>query len=389
MKTSFLVSSLLIFVFILLVCVGCQDAAVNGEDPDDGGKVVVPVDVDPPEPIDIEVDPPKAIDPPKLVDVKVEPPKPADNDVKKKVGPKIEFESVVVDLGEIPPKSKNPFKFKFKNVGDAPLKILNVSKVCGCTQPTWERRSYAPGESGVVKVTFTAGGTVGKVSKGLTATSNSKDASKKRVGLRVTGVIVKKVIVEPGKIKLVFNKENAGCPEIKLTSVDGKAFAVTRFYTPDNVITAAFDREAKSTEIVLYPKVDIGKLKSRMNGYIKVSTNHPECKSVQISYVATPRYRVQPRTLQLKGCDPNEPVTRELWVLSTYGEDFEVSSISSRLNCVSLEKKEKVGNRYKLTIKVTPPDNKGRRVLSDSVKINLADDERLGVSCRLYYTRKK
>ncbi len=386
MKTSFLVSSLLIFVFILLICVGCQNGAVSGEGPDAGVKEVVqitvdPVDADPPKPVDVE--------PPKPADIEVKAPKPADPEVTKKTGPKIKFESVVVDLGEIAPKSKNPFKFKFKNVGDSPLKILNVSKVCGCTQPSWERRSYGPGESGIIKVTYTAQTTVGKVSKGLTATINSKKPSDKKVALKVVGRIVKKIKVEPERLKLVFNKANAGCPAIKVTSVDGKPFSVTGFSTPGNVIRAIFDRDTKSTEVVLDPVVDIEKLKGRKSGSIRISTNHPQCKSIQVRYTATPRFRVQPRTLQLKGCDPNEPVTRELWVLSTYGEDFEVTSISSKLNCVSLEKKEKVSGRYKLTVKVTPPHSKGKSVLTDTMQIHLGDDERLSVSCRLYYTRRK
>lgn len=375
MKTGFLVSGLLIFAFILLVCVGCQEAVVSEPGPEGSGKKVVQVPVEAPEPA-AEPEPEPVADPePK--DVKVV--------EAKQIGPMIKFESVVVDLGEIGPKSKNPFKFKFKNVGDAPLKILNVSKVCGCTQPTWEHRAYAPGESGVIKVTYTAQTTVGKISKGLTATINSKSKSDKSVGLKVIGRVVKKVKVEPERLKLVFNKENAGCPTIKVTSVDGKPFSITGFSTRGNVITAVFDRDAKSTEIVLEPKVDIAKLKKRMNGFIKINMNHPQCKSIQVSYRATPRFRVQPGTLQLRGCEPNEPITRELWVLSTYGEDFEVSSISSRLNCVSLEKKEKVGTRYKLTIKVTPPVNNGKSMLSDTLYVNLSDDERLRIYCRLYY----
>ncbi len=288
MKTSFLVRSLLIFVFILLVCVGCQGPVVSEPGPvvsepgpEGIGKEVVQV-----EPV------PEPVAEPKPVAVPVVDSEPKDVKVveAKQIGAKIEFESVVVDLGEIGPKSKNPFKFKFKNVGDEPLKILNVSKVCGCTLPTWERRAYAPGESGVIKVVYTAQTTAGKISKGFKATSNCK-GNKKSIGLKVTGRVVKKVKIDPERLKLAFNKENAGCPKIKITSVDGNPFSVTGFSTPGNVITAAFDPEVKSTEIVLEPKVDIKKLKRRMNGSIKVNMNHPQCKSLQVSYRANPRHK--------------------------------------------------------------------------------------------------
>ncbi|UCG49798.1 MAG: DUF1573 domain-containing protein [Phycisphaerales bacterium] len=36
------------------------------------------------------------------------------------------------------------------------LKITNVKAACGCTVVQLDKREYAPGESGVIKVTYTA-----------------------------------------------------------------------------------------------------------------------------------------------------------------------------------------------------------------------------------------
>ena|GEM_PF-2703783 len=41
--------------------------------------------------------------------------------------------------------------------GDVMLKITGVKAACGCTVVQLDKREYAPGESGVIKVTYTAG----------------------------------------------------------------------------------------------------------------------------------------------------------------------------------------------------------------------------------------
>jgi hypothetical protein len=48
------------------------------------------------------------------------------------------------------------------------LKITDVKATCGCTVVQLEKREYAPGESGVIKVTYTAGSTPGAADRLLT-----------------------------------------------------------------------------------------------------------------------------------------------------------------------------------------------------------------------------
>ncbi len=43
-------------------------------------------------------------------------------------------------------------KFKFRNTGDAPLRIDNVRTGCDCTSPEWPEEDIAPGEVGYITV---------------------------------------------------------------------------------------------------------------------------------------------------------------------------------------------------------------------------------------------
>lgn len=44
--------------------------------------------------------------------------------------------------------------FKFTNTGDVPLIIKDVISGCGCTAAKWSDKEYAPGQSGVVRITY-------------------------------------------------------------------------------------------------------------------------------------------------------------------------------------------------------------------------------------------
>ena len=62
--------------------------------------------------------------------------------------PKITFEDLAYDFGEVGPKTRKTGELKFKNTGDGLLKITKVETCCGCSNKL-SKREYAPGESGI------------------------------------------------------------------------------------------------------------------------------------------------------------------------------------------------------------------------------------------------
>ena len=68
---------------------------------------------------------------------------------------KVEWlDGVDKDFGKIKEGKNLEVSFRFKNVGDKPLVISNVSASCGCTVPETPKKPYQPGETGVIKASF-------------------------------------------------------------------------------------------------------------------------------------------------------------------------------------------------------------------------------------------
>lgn len=103
----------------------------------------------------------------------------------------LQFRTTSHDFGNI--KSTNgsvSYEYKFVNEGKAPVAILMVTNGgCGCTTPSYPRKPIAPGDSGVVKITFDPAHRQGEFNREVKVryTSEKKNHLLK---LRFSGVIV-------------------------------------------------------------------------------------------------------------------------------------------------------------------------------------------------------
>ena len=62
--------------------------------------------------------------------------------------------------------------FAFTNEGQSTVTIEDVRSSCGCTVPTLDKKTYAPGESGTIEAVFTYGGRSGPQYKRITVTTD-------------------------------------------------------------------------------------------------------------------------------------------------------------------------------------------------------------------------
>jgi hypothetical protein len=97
----------------------------------------------------------------------------ADGKVDKNKLPKIEFEKIVHDFGDMKQGEKVSYNFRFKNVGKGPLYISHASASCGCTVPKFPTKPIMPGESDYIEVTFDSTNKGGKVEKVVTILANT------------------------------------------------------------------------------------------------------------------------------------------------------------------------------------------------------------------------
>ncbi|MCX6350658.1 MAG: DUF1573 domain-containing protein [Bacteroidetes bacterium] len=89
-------------------------------------------------------------------------------------GPAIKFEELHFDMGKIKETGGHSVHtFKFKNIGNQPLKVDRVQPSCGCTTPEWTKEEIKPGQEGFVKISFDPLGRPGSFTKSVQVYSNT------------------------------------------------------------------------------------------------------------------------------------------------------------------------------------------------------------------------
>jgi hypothetical protein len=82
------------------------------------------------------------------------------------------------DFGQITEGDVVTHTFRFKNVGDNPLQLTRVKPSCGCTSPEWSDEPIAPGDEGLVTVSFNSSHKRGMQSKSVVITFNGNPINK-------------------------------------------------------------------------------------------------------------------------------------------------------------------------------------------------------------------
>lgn len=299
--------------------------------------------------------------------------------------PKIDLEKTVHDWGDIGPETRQTTQFKFTNAGQAPLKIIQVKACCGCrTKGVKNGQQYAPGESGTLELECDIVPYPGTMKRSISLLTN--DPEQKVVALVIKGNIVRRVDYKPERLKLFLRQENGGCSDITLTSLDDKPFSITGFRSTANALSAEFDPAVQATEFVLKPKADMEKLQRNLKGQVSIELTHPECKTIRMLYDVLPEFTINPPQMMMFNVKANQPLQREVWILSNYQDEFEIESVASQKGTVKLVEQKRVGNRYQLTLEITPPDPEGERsVLSDMVEVKIKDGATLSIPFRGFY----
>ncbi|MHC4351495.1 MAG: DUF1573 domain-containing protein [Planctomycetota bacterium] len=306
-------------------------------------------------------------------------------------GPTITFDKTVHDYGRVSPRSKNVCEFRFKNTGDVTLTVEpKANSTCGCMATTLARTEYAPGEEGVIMVTYSAGARATTEKRYMTVHSN--DMANPQVRLTLKARIVEFVTFEPKKLDLSVKDKTATCPAIKLRSLDGNAFSVTGMLCTGNCIAADFDSSVRATKFTILPKLDVEKLQRVPEGYLALTLTHPKCRRVTIRYKTRSAFQFVPTLPMFFNAEPNVPIQKVVHLSNDNGEDFEIASFSSERNLVDVLEKTKLpsgarqGVGYRLRVSITPPIRTGKeKVFTDTLSVHLADGQTLKLDCRGIY----
>lgn len=100
--------------------------------------------------------------------------------------PNIEFYKTSYDYGVLKEGEIVECIFRYKNTGNAPLKILSVIADCGCTVPEFSSEDVLSGKEGVIKVVFNSTGFRNNIYKTIDVETN---ANSKYIELVLTAFI--------------------------------------------------------------------------------------------------------------------------------------------------------------------------------------------------------
>ena len=306
----------------------------------------------------------------------------------KNLVPEIKFEKMICDFGEVGPSEKIKGEFKFTNVGDGLLKITEVGKCCGVVA-NLDKMEYKPGESGALKVEWNSGPQESTMTRKLVI--NSNDPNTPVANLTIKAKVLLQIDWDPKRLKLFLDEDNAGCSKITISSLDNQPFSIKGFKSTADCITVDYDPSVKATKYVLEPKVDSEKLQKNLKGRINITLDHPKGDAAVVLYSVLPKYTVNPPLLIIFNAEPNKPIVRKVSVLNNYGKDFEIESLSSKNNIVTMKllEQKKIRNGYQLDVEITPPADEGQPRFMDEFSLNIKDGESLSIKCNGYYSKKQ
>ncbi|MBL7187805.1 MAG: DUF1573 domain-containing protein [Phycisphaerae bacterium] len=304
--------------------------------------------------------------------------------------PKITFETLVHDFGEVPPNSLNKGQIKFTNRGEGVLKISKVGKCCGVVATlAADKEEYAPGESGAVNVEWRSGSQPMVFARELVVHSNDK--ANPASTLKIQAKIVLSVTWEPKRLRLFLDEDNAGSQNLTISCLDGRPFSITSFKSTGDCITADFDPSVEATKFVLEPKVNAAKLHENLKGRITIGLTHPDGNAAIVLFDVLAKYTISPPLLILFYAEPGKPMVRKISVLNNYKKDFGIDSLSSKNGIVGVKilDKRKITDGYQLEVELTPPASEGNVRFLDEFYLTLEDGEKVPIKCNGYYNKTR
>ena len=112
------------------------------------------------------------------------------------MGPKAEWDTKTLDLGEVKYRVNTEAEFTLANTGNEPLLITYAKASCGCTNLKYSKEPILPGNSAKLSVTYNGSGN-GNFRKSITVQTNA-DAS--RTSLQIMGTVIREEAPKTTKV---------------------------------------------------------------------------------------------------------------------------------------------------------------------------------------------
>ncbi len=289
--------------------------------------------------------------------------------------PRIQFESLEVDLGSIAEGVNPPFKFAFRNEGNADLVIKQVQKTCGCTHAESTKSTLKPGESAEITGEFNTIGRLGKQSKTITVLSN--DPKEPSVTLRFVADVKQWIRVEPqfltfGDVGIgetvtrpITINNQTGSP-LRIKGIKSESPLVTaRVISPVSETAKGGAAESlpvadEKTPIQIEATLAAGSELVNLHGKLLIETDSPVRPVVEIAFYGrvVGDLLVVPQSVAFGRLDPGIlPSSRFLTIRSRSKTPFEIKSVETGGLNITVDSQimpENQGYRIQLTLNELP-----------------------------------
>jgi hypothetical protein len=252
-----------------------------------------------------------------------------------------------------------------KNVGDAPLEILDIITSCGCTMPTKPKSPLAPGESDVMTLSYHTGQRVGGAHQTVTLKTN--DPTQPSVVIKLVGDIKPVYELEP-RDGLVFGQLYRNSGETRRVTITNRYKDPLLLALKPDQDFGPFHVELKVLELgqryelsaTTRPPLSVG----RHQAYVAMETGVevlPEIKSIIYAFVQPP-VTVRPAKLFWPRSYPTE-MKRVLLVSHAPDHPVEVTGARATVDAIKVEVERALpsGDKaasptYKINVTIPPGD---------------------------------
>lgn len=301
-----------------------------------------------------------------------------------------------VDFGRILDDQVTPYQeVPFTNQGEGTLIIKDLRASCGCTVGELDKREYAPGESGVIKIQFKPQGKSNAIKQTVTVTTNDASLRNFEAQISVAAFVVPIVRVEPTMVNLgvlrkgefvsnIFNVIGLA-PDFDVTGIEvigGQG--LTAEVLGRERIEIDEGREGWSIEVEVLS--DGSAKPGSIRGHVRVHTTdiRRESVSVTLSGQVLGDIAVSEPQIRLGSLEMGSAFERTIRVESRSGTPFkitgfeEISNLENKADwTITPVEGAKEGTAYAVTLKVEMPDRPGMVRGTTIMGTSLEDESRI------------
>jgi hypothetical protein len=207
--------------------------------------------------------------------------------------PRISFEKKKVDFGKLVIGQKEEYGFPFRNVGEAPLKIMKVDAGCGCAGAKISRKELQPGEEGQIAIWFDSTDRLGYQELHILVYSNDpreKDKGPNTTVLKLVGEVYTLFQILPGAAYFPsFIKGEEHQKRVTVMPLADEPLQVTHVRAPADYVRCAMTplEENGKKGVSLMVKVLRHAPVGRLDDIIILKTTSKRQPTVRIPLIAT------------------------------------------------------------------------------------------------------